>query len=40
MSTYNDSSLPIAERVDDLIGQMTLGEKILQMVYDLSLIHI
>ncbi len=34
MSTYNDSSLPIAERVDDLIGQMTLGEKILQMVYD------
>ncbi|MEZ4519309.1 MAG: glycoside hydrolase family 3 N-terminal domain-containing protein [Chloroflexota bacterium] len=33
MSTYKNSSLPIAERVDDLISQMTLGEKILQMVY-------
>lgn len=34
MSKYKNSSLPIAERVDDLIGQMTLQEKVLQMVYD------
>ncbi len=34
MSKYKDSSLPIAERVDDLIGKMTLQEKVLQMVYD------
>lgn len=34
MSIYKDSSLPISERVDDLINQMTLDEKILQMVYE------
>lgn len=34
MSKYENSSLPINERVDDLVGQMTLDEKILQMVYD------
>lgn len=34
MSKYKDSSLPIAERVDDLIGNMTLQEKVLQMVYN------
>lgn len=34
MSIFNDSNVPIAERVDDLIAQMTLKEKIMQMVYD------
>lgn len=33
MSKYKDTSLPIAERVDDLISQMTLEEKISQMVH-------
>jgi len=34
MSIYEDSSMPIGERVDDLVSRMTLEEKILQMVYD------
>jgi beta-glucosidase len=33
MSKYKNSNLPIAERVEDLISQMTLKEKILQMVH-------
>jgi beta-glucosidase len=28
---YKDSQLPIAERVSDLLGRMTLAEKIAQM---------
>lgn len=28
---YMDSSLPVAQRVDDLVGQMTLAEKVSQM---------
>jgi len=28
---YMDSSLPVAKRVDDLVGQMTLAEKVSQM---------
>ena len=31
---YQDTTLPIKERVDDLISRMTLKEKISQMVYD------
>lgn len=31
---YKDPSLPIDERVADLVSQLTLQEKILQMVYD------
>lgn len=34
MHKYLDSDLPAAERVDDLICQMTLEEKISQMVHD------
>lgn len=34
MSNYEDSRLPVEERVADLIGRMTLEEKVLQMVYD------
>ena len=28
---YEDSSLPVAKRVDDLVGRMTLEEKVSQM---------
>ena len=28
---YMDSSLPVAKRVDDLVGRMTLEEKVSQM---------
>jgi beta-glucosidase len=31
---YQDATLPIEERVDDLISRMTLEEKVSQMVYD------
>jgi beta-glucosidase len=31
---YRDPSLPIKERVADLVTRMTLEEKVLQMVYD------
>ena len=31
---YKESSLPIKERVADLVSRMTLEEKVLQMVYD------
>ena len=34
MPTYENPALPIIERVADLVSQMTLEEKILQMVYD------
>lgn len=34
MTDYENSNLPIVQRVDDLIGRMTLNEKILQLVYD------
>ena len=30
-SVYMDSSLPVAKRVDDLVGRMTLEEKVSQM---------
>jgi beta-glucosidase len=31
---YQDPSLPIADRVQDLVSRMTLEEKVSQMVYD------
>jgi beta-glucosidase len=31
---FQDSSMPIAERVDDLVSRLTLEEKISQMVFD------
>ena len=31
---YQDTTLPIEERVDDLLSRMTLEEKVSQMVYD------
>lgn len=34
MEPYKDATLPIEERVDDLVSRMTLEEKISQMVYD------
>ncbi len=34
MSNHRNDNLPIKERVDDLISQMTLEEKVSQMVYD------
>ena len=34
MTVYQDPSLPIKERVADLVSRMTLGEKISQMIYD------
>jgi beta-glucosidase len=34
MSNYKDNSLPIKDRVDDLISQMTLEEKVSQMVHN------
>lgn len=34
MLAYLDSSMPLAERVDDLVNRMTLEEKVLQMVHD------
>ncbi|MBN1811617.1 MAG: glycoside hydrolase family 3 C-terminal domain-containing protein [Anaerolineae bacterium] len=33
-SIYKDSTIPIKDRVDDLVSQMTLEEKISQMVHD------
>lgn len=33
-AAYCDTTLPIATRVDDLIGRMTLEEKVSQMAYD------
>jgi beta-glucosidase len=30
--SYRDASLPIPKRVDDLLGQMTLDEKLAQLV--------
>ena len=33
-SPYLDASLSVQERVDDLVGRMTLEEKISQMRYD------
>jgi beta-glucosidase len=32
--TYRDSTAPIKDRVDDLISQMTVEEKVCQMVHD------
>ncbi len=34
MSNYKSNNFPVEDRVDDLISQMTLEEKVLQMVYD------
>lgn len=34
MFAFEDTSLPLSERVNDLISRMTLEEKVLQMVYD------
>jgi beta-glucosidase len=31
---FQDTTLPLEQRVDDLVSRMTLGEKISQMVYD------
>jgi len=36
---YQDSSLPIEARVEDLVSRMTLEEKISQMLYDASAIE-
>ncbi len=36
---YKDPMLPIQDRVDDLVGRMTLREKVSQMVHDAAAIE-
>ena len=36
---YKDTSLPLEERVEDLVGRMTLEEKMSQMIYDAAAVE-